>query len=185
MPFTSRLVQVTNVSTSVLKDQLKTLFSHVGRVEDIQLYPESETLVSSVGAKVCYIRFERPEIAQAALNLTNTVFLDRAIICNLVKPPSSSSSSSSRSSSSSLYQRIPDETESVKYCPPLNTNVTLIPGGVTWPHTVVNRMITAAPIAGLEHLMTNTAHIETIGIIINIFLKKTLTFKRQTKKLLN
>ena len=128
-----RLIQVTNVSTSALKDQLKTFFSNLGRVEDIQLYPESEALTSTVAAKVAYVKFERTDIAQAALNLTNTVFLDRAIICNLVK---------FSGSSANLYPKIPDETEAVKFCPPLNTNVVLIPGGVTWPHTVINRLVT-------------------------------------------
>ena len=84
-----RTIQVTNVSTCVLKDQLKALFSHLGRVEDLQLYPESDALSASVGAKVAYVRFDRSDIALAALHLTNTVFFDRAIICNLVKYSSS------------------------------------------------------------------------------------------------
>ena len=45
---TARLVQVTNVSTSVTKEQLKSLFSHLGRIEDVQLYPESETLIATL-----------------------------------------------------------------------------------------------------------------------------------------
>jgi len=131
---TARLVQVTNVSTSVTKEQLRALFTHLGRIEDIQLYPESETLVATVGAKTGYIRFDRSELAQAALNLTNTVFLDRPIICSLVKPSSSSSSSSH-------YTRIPDETVAIKLCPPMNPNVGLIAGGITWPHNVINRIV--------------------------------------------
>jgi hypothetical protein len=87
-----RLIQVTNVSSSAAKDQLKTFFTNLGRIEDLQLYPESEAVASTVGAKVGYIKFERNDIAQAALNLTNTVFLDRAIICSFVRYGSSSSS---------------------------------------------------------------------------------------------
>lgn len=131
-----RLIQVTNVSTSVTKDQFRTFFSHLGRIEDLQLYPESETLVATVAAKVGYVRFERSEIAQAALNLTSTIFLDRPVICSLVKPGGSSSSSSS----SSLL-KIPDEIEAIKLCPPVNSNIILIPGGPTWPNNVLHRII--------------------------------------------
>ena len=144
---TARLVQVTNVSTSVTKEQLRALFTHLGRIEDIQLYPESETLVATVGAKTGYIRFDRSELAQAALNLTNTVFLDRPIICSLVKPSSSSSSH---------YTRIPDETVAIKLCPPMNPNVGLIAGGITWPHNVINRIVNVSS----GH--TVTSFIETV-----------------------
>ena len=130
----SRLVQVTNVSTSVTKEQLKSLFTYLGRVEEIQLYPESEALSTTLGAKVAYIKYDRSEIAQAALNLTNTVFLDRPIICSLVKYSSSSSSSSS--------SKIPDEIDAIKMCSQQNPNVALIPGGITWPHNVINRIVT-------------------------------------------
>lgn len=130
---TVRLIQVTNVSTSVTKEQLRALFAHLGRIEEIQLYPESETLTATIAAKVGYVKFSSSEIAQAALNLTNTIFLDRPILCNLVKSSSSSSSSSSR---------IPDELEAIKYCAPLNTNIALLPNGPTWPHNIINRKVT-------------------------------------------
>ena len=147
---TVRLVQVTNVSTSVTKEQLKSLFTHLGRIDEIQLYPESETLLASVGAKVGYIRFDRSDLAQAALNLTTTVFLDRPIICSLVRHGGSSSSSAN--------YRIPDETEALAYCAPLSANISLIPGGATWPHSVLNRLVTVTGQAG----MPNTTFIETI-----------------------
>ena len=137
---TARLVQVTNVSTSVTKEQLKSLFSHLGRIEDVQLYPESETLIATVGAKTGYVRFDRSETAHASLNLTNTVFLDRPIICNIVKYATSSSALSSKAIAQLC--RIPDETVAIKLCPALNTNVTLIPGGITWPHNIINRIVT-------------------------------------------
>ena len=51
-----------------------------------------------------------------------------------------------RSSSSSLHNphQIPSEIEALRYCPPLSPNVVLIPGGVTWPHTVINRVVTVS-----------------------------------------
>jgi len=154
---TARLVQVTNVSTSVTKEQLKSLFSHLGRIEDVQLYPESETLIATVGAKTGYVRFDRSETAHASLNLTNTVFLDRPIICNIVKYATSSSALSSKAIAQLC--RIPDETVAIKLCPALNTNVTLIPGGITWPHNIINRIVT---IPGVGSQAPSTSFIETI-----------------------
>lgn len=144
---TSRLVQVTNVSNSVLKEQLRSLFAFLGRIEEIHVYPESETLASTVSAKVGYIKFERSESAQAALNLTSTIFLDRPIIVNLVKPSSSSSSA-----------KIPDETDALKYCPSNYGNVNLIPGGTSWPHTIINRIVNL-PGTGSNQ---STSYIETV-----------------------
>lgn len=118
----TRLIQVTNVSTSATKEQFRAFFAHLGRIDEVQLYPESETLTATVAAKVGYVRYDRPDIASAALNLTSTIFLDRPVICSLVKPPSSSSSSSS------MAMRIPDETEAIKLCPTINSSVNLIPG---------------------------------------------------------
>lgn len=114
-----RLIQVTNVSTSVSKEQFRSFFAHLGRIDDVQLYPESETLIATVAAKVGYIRFDRPEIAAAALNLTSTIFLDRPVICSLVKHVISPSS---------IVPRIPDEIEAIKLCPTINSNINLIPG---------------------------------------------------------
>lgn len=152
---TARLVQVTNVSTSVTKEQLKSLFTHLGRIEDIQLYPESEIVAQSYNAKVGYIRFASGDTAQAALNLTNTVFLDRPILCSLVQYPHRSSSSSSSSSQS---YRIPDENEAIRYCPHLNPNISLIANGVTWPHTVINRIVNSQATNTTKH----HSYIETL-----------------------
>lgn len=143
---TARLVQVTNVSTSVTKEQLKALFTHLGRIEDVQLYPESETLTATVAAKTGYVRFDRSELALAALNLTNTVFLDRPIICSIVKYATSSSVLSSKAIAQLC--RIPDETVAIKLCPSINSKVTLIPGGITWPHNIINRIVTIPGVAG-------------------------------------
>ncbi|CAF0806043.1 unnamed protein product [Brachionus calyciflorus] len=143
----TRLIQVTNVSTSVTREQLRALFTNLGRIEDIQLYPESETLSATIAAKVGYVKFSSSEIAQAALNLTSTVFIDRPILISLVRPSSSSSSA-----------RIPDESDAVKFCAPLNTNIALLPSGPTWPHNVINRKITI-PANGEQ---TSTTYIETI-----------------------
>jgi hypothetical protein len=135
-----RLIQVSNISPSATKEQLRGLFTHIGRIEEIHLYPESETLVATFAAKIGYLRFERSELALAALNMTGTVFLDRSIICSIVKPQSQPVPPKSAFLPATIY-KIPDETEALRYCPPINSNTTLIPGGATWPHHVVNRML--------------------------------------------
>lgn len=156
MSIPSRLIQVTNVSTSATKEQFRAFFAHLGRIDEVQLYPDSETLTATVAAKVGYVRYDRPDIAAAALNLTSTIFLDRPVICSLVRPSTTSSSSSSSSSSSLssallsssglslsssslLAMRIPDETEAIKLCPTINSSVNLIPGLINiYLHFVLN-----------------------------------------------
>jgi arginine/serine-rich splicing factor 12 len=137
---TVRLVQVSNVSTSCQKEQLRTLFAHCGRIDELYLFPESDTLVASVGAKVGYIKFDKNDSAYSALQLSNTVFLDRSLICNLVKS-----------------SKVPTENDSLRYCAQLNPNVALIAGGATWPNTVLHRTVGTG----------STAYIETIDTELN------------------
>jgi arginine/serine-rich splicing factor 12 len=133
LKMTVRVVQVTNIPTQCQKDQIRSLFAHLGRIDEIQLYPDSETLAASVGSKVAYIKYDKSEVAQAALQLTNTVFVDKPLLCSLVKSG-----------------KIPDDTEAVKFCAPLNPNITLIPGGATWPNTVINRVVGTGPNSTIE-----------------------------------
>ena len=82
---TVRVVQLTNISTQCRKEQIRSLFANLGCIDDIQLYTDSEILSVSVEAKVGYIKFDKSKVAQAALQLTNTVFIDKALVCSLVK----------------------------------------------------------------------------------------------------
>lgn len=127
----TRVIQVTNVPTSVTREQFRALFSNLGRIDDIVIYPESESKTSNVAAKVGYVKFTSSETAQAALNLTSTVYIDRPLLISLVKPSSSSSSA-----------RIPDESSALKFCPSINNNIVLLPNGPTWSHKVINRKVT-------------------------------------------
>jgi len=72
-----RVIQVTNVAPTATKDQMKTLFGFIGNIDDIVLYPELETPTSS---RVCYVKFEYAEDVGVSLHLSNTVFIDRAIV---------------------------------------------------------------------------------------------------------
>ena len=68
--------------------------------------------------------------------MTNTIFIDKPLIVTQV-----------------FENSIPDETDAMAYCAPLNPNLTLITGGPTWPSTVINRLIGQPP---------NPSYIETI-----------------------
>lgn len=68
--------------------------------------------------------------------MTNTIFIDKPLIVTQV-----------------FENIIPDETDAMIYCAPLNPNITLISGGPTWPSTVINRLISQPP---------NMSYIETI-----------------------
>ncbi|OON15586.1 hypothetical protein X801_08607 [Opisthorchis viverrini] len=74
----SKIVQVTNVSPSATTEQLRTLFGHIGVLEEFVLYPGDEK--EEPASKVAYIRYHDPINAEVALHLNNTVFLDRALI---------------------------------------------------------------------------------------------------------
>lgn len=82
------------------------------------------------------MKFDRADCVCAALNMTNTIFIDKPIIVTQV-----------------LEDNIPDENEAMIYCAPANPNITLIAGGPTWPSKVIHRIIGQPP---------NPSHIETI-----------------------
>lgn len=83
MPSAPRVVQVTNVAPATTKEQMKTLFGFLGRIDDLVIYPTSES--TGTTSKVCYVKFAYAEDVAVALHLTNTVFIDRAL--NVVTVP--------------------------------------------------------------------------------------------------
>ncbi len=88
----------------------------------------SETLTSTINTKVGYIKYDNIDSVYAALNMTNTIFIDRPLIVSQV-----------------FENNIPDEIDAMIYCSPLNPNITLLSGGPTWPSTVINRLIGQPP----------------------------------------
>ncbi|RWS04607.1 serine/arginine-rich splicing factor 11-like protein [Dinothrombium tinctorium] len=57
---------------------MNTLFSFVGTVKDICMYPKDDS--SQQTSKVCYVKFSDPRNVDVAQHLTNTVFIDRALV---------------------------------------------------------------------------------------------------------
>ncbi|KAK4472870.1 hypothetical protein MN116_004081 [Schistosoma mekongi] len=140
-----RVVQVTNVSPSATSDQLRTLFGHVGVLEEVVVYPsdDKEELASKVifsnsaVVQVCYIRYQEPINAEVALHLNNTVFLDRALI---VLPLSGD------------RDAIPDEKYANLVRAPPNTAAGVLPRTADWPLDVIS-MVVGRPGEQVIHTM--------------------------------
>uniref|UniRef100_A0A3Q2PYU6 RRM domain-containing protein n=1 Tax=Fundulus heteroclitus TaxID=8078 RepID=A0A3Q2PYU6_FUNHE len=78
LAITGRL-SVTNLSSAVSSEQMRTLFGFLGDIEELRLYPPDNTPLS-FSSKVCYIKYRDPSSVGVAQHLTNTVFIDRALI---------------------------------------------------------------------------------------------------------
>ena len=54
----SRVVQVTNIAPQATKDQMVTLFSFLGKIEDLRLYPTMRDASINIQSRVCFIKFQ-------------------------------------------------------------------------------------------------------------------------------
>ncbi|KAG9353631.1 hypothetical protein JZ751_011752 [Albula glossodonta] len=73
------VIQITNLSSAVSSEQMRTLFGFLGDIEELRLYPPDNAPLS-FSSKVCYIKYREPSSVGVAQHLTNTVFIDRALI---------------------------------------------------------------------------------------------------------
>uniref|UniRef100_A0A3Q3XGC9 RRM domain-containing protein n=1 Tax=Mola mola TaxID=94237 RepID=A0A3Q3XGC9_MOLML len=73
------VVQVTNVSPSTTSEQMRTLFGFLGTIEELKLFPPDDSPMP-VTSRVCFVKFQEPESVGVSQHLTNTVFVDRALI---------------------------------------------------------------------------------------------------------
>lgn len=76
----TKTVRVTNIAPQATRDQMQTLFGFIGKIDDIRLYPTVRDVAVPVVSRVSFIRFADPLLADVALHMTNTVFIDRALI---------------------------------------------------------------------------------------------------------
>lgn len=76
----TKVVQVTNIAPQATKDQMQTLFGFLGKIEDIRLYPTIRDVSCPVQSRICYIKFMESSTVGIAQHMTNTVFIDRALI---------------------------------------------------------------------------------------------------------
>ncbi|KAL6096575.1 srek1 [Pungitius sinensis] len=109
------VVQVTNLSSAVSGEQMRTLFGFLGDIEELRLYPPDNAPLS-FSSKVCYIKYRDPASVGVAQHLTNTVFVDRALI---VVPCAEG--------------KIPEEAKALSLLAPAAPVPSLIPGGGLLP----------------------------------------------------
>jgi len=74
------VIQVTNVSPSATNEQVQTLFAFLGAIDSMALYPLQQDPANPI-TKVAFVKFSDPGSVNPAQHLTNTVFIDRALIC--------------------------------------------------------------------------------------------------------
>ncbi|RXM98174.1 Splicing regulatory glutamine/lysine-rich protein 1 [Acipenser ruthenus] len=94
---------------------MRTLFAFLGDVEELRLYPPDNAPLP-FSSKVCYIKFREPPSVGVAQHLTNTVFIDRALI---VVPCAEG--------------KIPEEAKALSLLAPATTVATLMPGAGLLP----------------------------------------------------
>uniref|UniRef100_A0A3Q2CJL7 Serine and arginine rich splicing factor 11 n=1 Tax=Cyprinodon variegatus TaxID=28743 RepID=A0A3Q2CJL7_CYPVA len=129
MSYTTRVVQVTNVSPSTTSEQMRTLFGFLGTIEELKLFPPDDSPMP-VTSRVCFVKFQEPESVGVSQHLTNTVFVDRALI---VVPFAEGS--------------IPDEAKALSLLAPANAVAGILPGGglLPTPNPIPNAALGANP----------------------------------------
>lgn len=76
----TKVVQITNIAPQATKDQMQNLFGCIGKIDEIRLYPTVRDVTCPVVSRVCYVKFFESSCVAVAQHLTNTVFIDRALI---------------------------------------------------------------------------------------------------------
>ncbi|KAG9267053.1 serine/arginine-rich splicing factor 11 isoform X1 [Astyanax mexicanus] len=115
MNSSTNVVQVTNVSPSATSEQMRTLFGFLGNIEELKLFPPDDSPLP-VTSRVCFVKFLESESVGVSQHLTNTVFVDRALI---VVPFAEGV--------------IPDESKALSLLAPANAVAGLLPGGGLLP----------------------------------------------------
>ncbi|GAB0203763.1 splicing regulatory glutamine/lysine-rich protein 1-like [Grus japonensis] len=153
------VIQVTNLSSAVTSEQMRTLFSFLGDIEELRLYPPDNTPLA-FSSKVCYIKFREASSVGVAQHLTNTVFIDRALI---VVPCAEG--------------KIPDEAKALSLLAPAPTMTSLMPGAGLLPIPAPTSLTTlgvslgtlgAIPAAALDPNITALGEIPQPPIMGNV-----------------
>lgn len=76
----TKVVQITNIAPQATKDQMQSLFGCIGKIDEIRLYPTVRDVACPVVSRVCYVKFFESSCVAVAQHLTNTVYIDRALI---------------------------------------------------------------------------------------------------------
>ncbi|KAM8839177.1 uncharacterized protein ACB058_015672 isoform 1-T1 [Synchiropus picturatus] len=134
MNYTTKVVQVTNVSPATTSEQMRTLFGFLGTIEELKLFPPDDSTMP-VTSRVCFVKFHEPESVGVSQHLTNTVFVDRALI---VVPFAEGS--------------IPDEAKALSLLAPANAVAGILPGAglLPTPNPLPSPAMGGNPFAGLS-----------------------------------
>ncbi|XP_054645030.1 serine/arginine-rich splicing factor 11-like [Dunckerocampus dactyliophorus] len=127
----THVIQVTNVSPSTTSEQMRTLFGFVGNIEELKLFPPDDSPLP-VTSRVCFVKFLESESVGVAQHLTNTVFVDRALI---VVPFAEGV--------------IPDESKAMSLLAPANAVAGMMPGAGLLPTPNPLASMGAPPFGGL------------------------------------
>lgn len=76
----NKVIQITNIAPQATKDQMQNLFGCIGKIDEIRLYPTVRDVTLPVHSRVCYVKFFDTSCVSVAQHLTNTVYIDRALI---------------------------------------------------------------------------------------------------------
>ncbi|XP_074667302.1 uncharacterized protein LOC141917763 isoform X4 [Strix aluco] len=153
------VIQVTNLSSAVTSEQMRTLFGFLGDIEELRLYPPDNAPLA-FSSKVCYIKFREASSVGVAQHLTNTVFIDRALI---VVPCAEG--------------KIPDEAKALSLLAPAPTMTSLMPGAGLLPIPTPTPLTTlgvslgtlgALPAAALDPNITALGEISQPPIMGNV-----------------
>ncbi|XP_056132413.1 serine/arginine-rich splicing factor 11-like isoform X2 [Lampris incognitus] len=131
MNSSTSVVQVTNVSPSASSEQMRTLFGFLGNIEELKLFPPDDSPLP-VTSRVCFVKFHEPESVGVSQHLTNTVFVDRALI---VVPFAEGV--------------IPDESKALSLLAPANAVAGMMPGGGLLPTPNPLASMGGTPFGGL------------------------------------
>ncbi|OXA59804.1 putative splicing factor, arginine/serine-rich 7 [Folsomia candida] len=75
----THLIQVANIAPASTKEQMQSLFGYIGKIDDLRLYPTMD-IGTQHTSKICFVKFRDTTCVGVAQHLTNTVFVDRALI---------------------------------------------------------------------------------------------------------
>jgi len=76
----TKVIQITNIAPQATRDQMHTLFSNIGKIEDLRLYPTIRDASIQIQSRCCFLKFIESSSLPLSLHMTNTVFIDRAIV---------------------------------------------------------------------------------------------------------
>ncbi|XP_020354315.1 serine/arginine-rich splicing factor 11-like isoform X2 [Oncorhynchus kisutch] len=144
----TNVIQVTNVSPSTTSEQMRTLFGFLGNIEELKLFPPDESSLP-VTSRVCFVKFLEPESVGVSQHLTNTVFVDRALI---VVPFAEGV--------------IPDESKALSLLAPANAVAGCMPGGGLLPTPNPLVSMGGVPLSALGN--PNMDHMAAMGMSGNI-----------------